>query len=80
MIISKKEILDFYGQCFDEHSEASEITKGVTANMKTFAEDKELNLKALKAAYTVFSKYKKGNIPEDDYDEIMTIVEDSFGV
>ena len=79
MIISKKEILDFYSKCYDDQSEAAEINKGVTADMKVFAEDKELNLKAVKAGYTAYKSYQKGNIPDEDYAEIMTIVEDNFG-
>ena len=81
MIISKKELLDLYKGCFEEHEKVTEINKGVSSDLKSFADHNELNLKAIKAGYWQYKTYMRGTISpnDDDFIEISTIVEDAFG-
>lgn len=81
MIISKKELLDLYSKCYDDQSEATEINKAVSEDLKGFAEYNKLNPKAVKAGYKTYKSYRGGSIdPNDDaFSEISSIVEDSFG-
>ena len=81
MIISKKELLDLYSNCYDDQAQAAELNKNVTTILKGFAEHQDLNPKAVKAGYIAYKSYMKGNVnpTDDDYMEILTIVEDSFG-
>ncbi len=80
MIISKKELLNLYQHCHDEQSKASVINKEVNEDLKNFAKDNEINVKAVKAGYKMFQTYKKGTINpnDDDFAEIAVIVDDAF--
>jgi|LSQX01.1.fsa_nt_gb hypothetical protein len=80
MTISNEEVISLFSGAYDIELEAAEIKKDAAASLKTYAENKDLDLKSVKQAYALYKKYRGGNVPLDDntYDTLVGAVEEYF--
>lgn len=70
MNVSVDELLKFFEIEYVEETSADEIKKGVREDLKSFAEEHEINSKAINTAYTLFKKYRSGKYTSNECDEI----------
>lgn len=82
MTATKEQVFKVFTQAHDQEIEASDIKRGAMEDLKVFAENHQLDLKSLKAAYALYKKYLKGkpSLENNDYYELITLVEDYFAV
>ena len=80
MIISKNELLDVLENAYHTEEQIKCLRKEITDSLKTYAEDNELNLKAIKQAFKLYKDYKSGKISltDEDYANMLRIIEDHF--
>ena len=80
MMDSDKLIRFFEAEYCDEQ-EADDIKKGISEDMKSFAENNQISPKSLKSAYSLYKKFRSGkNTSEEcsDYAELSGIIENHF--
>ena len=80
-MIDGDKLIRFFDAIYAEEMEADEIKKGISDDMKSFAENNEINPKAMKSAYTLYKRYKSGKNTSDDcadYSEMSGIIENFF--
>lgn len=80
-MIDSEKLLKFFDALYAEECEADEIKKGVSDDLKSFAENNEINAKAIKSAFSLFKRYKSGKATADDcadYSEMSGIIENFF--
>lgn len=80
-MIDGDKLIRFFDAIYAEEMEADEIKKGISDDMKSFAENNEINPKAMKSAYGLYKRYKSGKNTADDcadYSEMSGIIENFF--
>lgn len=80
-MIDSDKLIKFFGAVYNEEEEANEIKKGIADDLKSFAENNEIEPKAIKSAYSLYKRYKSGkNTAKDceDYSEMSGIIENFF--
>lgn len=80
-MIESDKLIEFFGAIYNEEEEANEIKKGIAEDLKSFAENNEIEPKAMKSAYALYKRYKSGkNTAKDceDYSEMSGIIENFF--
>lgn len=77
-----KELLEFFRGLYNDDKEAAEIKAGIREDLKSYAEEIEVEPKALRSAYTLYKKYADGKDTAEecsDYNELSNIVVTFFG-
>lgn len=80
-MIDSNNLIAFFDAIYKEDEEANEIKKGISEDLKSFAENNEIEPKAMKSAYALYKRYKSGkNTAKDceDYSEMSGIIENFF--
>lgn len=80
-MIESTKLIDFFDAEWLEECDADEIRKGIAADLKAFAENNDIEPKAIKSAYSLYKRYKGGkNTQKDveDYAELSGIIENYF--
>lgn len=80
-MIDSNNLIAFFDAIYKEDEEANEIKKGIAEDLKSFAENNEIEPKAMKSAYALYKRYKSGkNTAKDceDYSEMSGIIENFF--
>ena len=80
-MIDSDKLIKFFNAIYDEEEEANETKKGLYEDLKSFAENNEIEPKAMKSAYALYKRYKSGkNTAKDceDYSEMSGIIENFF--
>lgn len=80
-MIDSNNLIAFFDAIYKEDEEATEIKKGIAEDLKSFAENNEIEPKAMKSAYALYKRYKSGkNTAKDceDYSEMSGIIENFF--
>lgn len=80
-MIDGTKLIAFFNGLYTQDQEADEIKKGISADLKEYAENIEVSPKAIKSAWTLFKKYKGGKNSQqdvDDYSEISGVIENYF--
>lgn len=80
-MIDAQKLMDFFAAEFAEEQEADEIKKGISDDMKSYAENIEVSPKAIKSAYALYKKYKSGKHTAadcEDYSQMSGIIENFF--
>lgn len=80
-MIDSNTLITFFDAIYKEDEEANDIKKGITDDIKSFAENNEIEPKAMKSAYALYKRYKSGkNTAKDceDYSEMSGIIENFF--
>lgn len=83
MQIDEQEFYDFLRGLYQDECQADEIKKGVAEDLKSWAEEHEINVKVIKGAYSYFKKAASGRIKPDENDavnELSTIIDKFMGV
>lgn len=81
MQLNNEELINFFCGLFAEEQEADEIKRGIRDDLKSYAENHEINPKAMTAAYSLYKKYKGGKSSAaecEDLSELSGIVEAYF--
>jgi len=76
MDVTKKELIDFLGECYSTKVGIEQQSKGISDDVKEFAKSAGVKPKEIKAALKRFSDYMKGNISNDD--DISIYVDEYF--
>ena len=74
-------LIKFFEAEYNLELEADEIKKGISDDLKSFAENNEVNPKAMKTAYGLFKKFRSGKntaVECEDYAELSGIIENYF--
>ena len=74
-------LIQFFEAEYNLELEADEIKKGISDDLKSFAENNEINPKAMKTAYGLFKKFRSGKntaVECEDYAELSGIIENYF--
>lgn len=74
-------LIRFFEAIYGNELEADEIKKGISDDLKSYAENNEVNPKALKTAYSLFKKFRSGKntaVECEDYAELSDIVNSYF--
>ncbi len=74
-------LIRFFEAIYGNELEADEIKKGISDDLKSYAENNEVNPKALKTAYSLFKKFRSGKntaVECEDYAELSDIVNNYF--
>ena len=74
-------LIKFFEAEYNLELEADEIKKGISDDIKSFAENNEVNPKAMKTAYGLFKKFRSGKntaVECEDYAELSGIIENYF--
>ena len=80
-MIDSTNLIEFFAAEYAEEVTADEIKKGISEDMKSFAESNNVNPKAIKCAYALYKKFKSGKNTSDecaDYTLLSDIVETFF--
>jgi uncharacterized protein YktA (UPF0223 family) len=80
-MIEGQKLIDFFDAEWAEECNANEIKKGIQEDIKAYAENNEIEPKAIKSAYALFKKYRGGKNSQkdiDDYAELSNIIENYF--
>ena len=80
-MIDSNNLIAFFDAIYKEDEEANDIKKGIAEDIKSFAENNEIEPKAMKSAYALYKRYKSGkNTAKDceDYSEMSGIIENFF--
>lgn len=80
-MIDSAKLINFFEAEYCEELEADEIKKGISDDLKSFAENNQLSPKSMKSAYSLYKKFRSGkNTSEDcsDYAEMSGIIENHF--
>jgi len=80
-MIDSEKLIKFFDALFLEDCEADEMKKGISEDLKSFAENNEINVKAIKSAFSLYKRYKSGKNTADDcadYSEMSGIIENFF--
>lgn len=80
-MIDSEKLIKFFDALYLEDCEVEETKKGIQEDLKSFAENNEINPKAIKSAFTLYKRYKSGkNTAEDcnDYMEMSNIIDSFF--
>ena len=80
-MIDGTKLIAFFNGLWPEDQEADEIKKGISTDLKEYAESIEVSPKAIRSAWTLFKKYKGGKNSQqdvDDYSEISGVIENYF--
>ena len=82
-MIESDKLIEFFDAIYKEDEEANDIKKGIAEDIKSFAENNEIEPKAMKSAYALYKRYKSGkNTAKDceDYSEMSGIIENFFAI
>ena len=74
-------LIRFFEAEYSNELEADEIKKAISDELKSYAENNEINPKALKTAYNLFKKFRSGEnaaVECEDYAELSGIIENYF--
>lgn len=80
-MIDSDKLIKFFEAEYYEELEADEIKKGISDDMKSFAENNEVSPKSIKSAYSLYKKFKSGKSTSEecsDYAEMSNIIENYF--
>lgn len=80
-MIDAKQLLSFFEAEYAQDVEADEIKKGISDELKAYAENIEVSPKSIKTAFSLYKKFRSGkHINEDcsDYVLMSDIIENYF--
>ena len=81
MNLSNQELINFFGAIYNREEEIREDRKDLTEQLKSWAENHEIEPKAISSAYNLYKKYKGGKNSArecEDLSELSSIIEDYF--
>jgi len=79
--MDEQNLIKFFEAIYGNEQEADEIKKGISENLKSYAQNNEINPKAMKTAYALFKKFRSGKntaVECEDYAELSGIIENYF--
>lgn len=79
--MDEQSLIKFFEAIYGNELEADEIKKDISEQLKSFAENNEINPKAMKTAYGLFKKFRSGKntaVECEDYAELSGIIENYF--
>lgn len=79
--MDEQNLIQFFEAIYGNEQEADEIKKGISEDLKSYAQNNEINPKAMKTAYALFKKFRSGKntaVECEDYAELSGIIENYF--
>lgn len=80
-MINKDDLIKFFEAEYSQDCEAEDIKRAISDELKSFAENNDVEAKAIKSAFSLYKRYKAGkNTDKDckDYVALSGIIEDYF--
>ena len=80
-MIDAKQLLNFFEAEYAQDVEADEIKKGISDELKAYAENIEVSPKSIKTAFSLYKKFRSGKHTNEDcsdYVLMSDIIENYF--
>ena len=81
MNLNDQELINFFGAIYNQDEEIREARKDLTEQLKSWADNHEIEQKAISSAYNLYKKYKSGKNSArecEDLSELSGIIENYF--
>ena len=79
--MDEQNLIQFFEAIYGNEQEADEIKKGISEDLKSYAQNNEINPKSMKTDYALFKKFRSGKntaVECEDYAELSGIIENYF--
>lgn len=64
------EVIELFSNLYEEEVSADNIKKGVREDLKEFAQNNSMSIKAVSSAYALYKKYKSGKYTSEECEAI----------
>ena len=81
MNLNDQELINFFGAIYNQDEEIREARKDLTEQLKSWADNHEIEQKAISSVYNLYKKYKSGKNSArecEDLSELSGIIENYF--
>lgn len=81
MNLNNQELINFFNAIYDQDEEIREARKDLAEQLKSWADNHEIEQKAVSSAYNLYKKYKSGKNSAkecEDLSELSGIIESYF--
>jgi hypothetical protein len=80
MVASQNEMFAVFESAYDDELQIEGIKGDIKSTLESFAESADIEKGSVRKAYTLYKKYKKGdmNITDDDYYTMVSLIEQKF--
>ena len=79
--MDEQNLIQFFEAIYGNEQEPDEIKKGISEDLKSYAQNNEINPKSMKTDYALFKKFRSGKntaVECEDYAELSGIIENYF--